>query len=61
LQHLLVHCIEAPDIYFAIAHGLSNNCFRRLDLTATRELLSYAPLDDAFEVLRDTLGDWLRD
>ena len=61
LQQLLIRCIEAPDISFAIAHGLSNNRFKRLDLTTTRELLGYTPQDDAFEVFGDALGDWLRD
>lgn len=61
LQHLLIRCIEAPDISFAIAHGLSDNRFTRLDLTSTRELLGYTPQDDAFEVFRDALNDWLRD
>jgi len=61
LQQLLVRCIEAPDIPFAIAHGLSDNRFTRLDLTSTRELLGYTPQDDSFEVFRDALNDWLRD
>ncbi|MGZ3715533.1 MAG: NAD-dependent epimerase/dehydratase family protein [Ktedonobacterales bacterium] len=61
LHQLLVRCIEAPDIGFAIAHGLSENRFKRLDLTSTRELLGYAPQDDAFAVFSETLGEWLRD
>jgi nucleoside-diphosphate-sugar epimerase len=61
LNQLLVRCIEAPAITFAIAHGLSENRFKRLDLTATRELLGYAPQDDAFAVFGDTLDEWLRD
>ncbi len=60
LNQLLVRCIEAPAIGFAIAHGLSENRFKRLDLTATRDLLGYAPQDDAFAIFGDTLGDWLR-
>ncbi len=60
LQHLLVCCIEVPDIPFAIAHGLSNNRFKRLDLTSTRELLGYMPRDDSFEVFDSALSDWLR-
>jgi nucleoside-diphosphate-sugar epimerase len=61
LQQLLIRCIETPDISFAIAHGLSDNRFKRLDLTATRELLGYTPQDDAFEIFGDALADWLRD
>jgi len=60
LSQLLVRCIEAPDIGFAIAHGLSENRFKRLDLTATREILGYAPQDDAFAFFGETLSDWLR-
>jgi hypothetical protein len=30
-------------------------------LRSTRELLGYAPQDDAFAVFQQTLGDWLRD
>jgi nucleoside-diphosphate-sugar epimerase len=61
LNQLLNRCIETPTIGFAIVHGLSENRFKRLDLTSTRELVSYAPQDDAFAVFNETLGDWLRD
>jgi hypothetical protein len=61
LQQLLVKCIEANDIPFAIVHGLSENRFKRLDLTSTRELLGYAPQDDAFAIFGETLSDWLRE
>ncbi|MFL5732374.1 MAG: NAD-dependent epimerase/dehydratase family protein [Chloroflexia bacterium] len=53
LNHLLVQCIETPDVPFAIVHGISNNRFKRLDLTSTRDLLGYAPQDDAFEIFKD--------
>jgi nucleoside-diphosphate-sugar epimerase len=61
LHQLLVRCIEAPDITFAIVHGLSENRFKRLDLTYTRDLLGYAPQDDAFAIFRETLDNWLQD
>lgn len=49
LNQLLLRCIEAPpDLRFLIAHGISNNRFKRLDLTSTREALGYAPEDDAY-------------
>src|SRR5262249_50332931 len=35
LHQLLAQCIEAPDITYAIVHGLSENRFKRLDLTST--------------------------
>ncbi|SRR5579884_3156092 len=48
LNQLLERCIETPDVQFAIVHGISDNRFKRLDLTSTRELVGYAPQDDAF-------------
>jgi nucleoside-diphosphate-sugar epimerase len=50
LNQLLVGCVETPNISFAIAQGISNNRFKRLDLSNTRELFGYAPQDDAFEL-----------
>jgi nucleoside-diphosphate-sugar epimerase len=50
LNQLLVRCIETPDIPFAIVQAVSNNRFKRLDITSARELLGYAPRDDAFEL-----------
>lgn len=61
LHHLLVRCIEVPDTDFAIVHGVSENRFKRLDLTSTRELLGYAPRDDAFAIFSETLDEWLRE
>ena len=50
LNQLLELCITTPDIPFAIVNGISNNRFKRMDLTSTRELLGYEPQDDAFEI-----------
>ncbi len=55
LNQLLVRCIETPEIRFAIVHGVSDNRYKRLDLASTRELLGYAPEDDAFKVFGDDL------
>jgi len=46
LQLLLERAIEVPELRFAVVHGLSDNRFKRLDLTDTRALLGYAPQDD---------------
>jgi len=49
---LLTLCID-QDLNgepFAIVHGISDNRFKRLDLTDTRELLGYKPSGDAFDV-----------
>lgn len=48
MNHLLEQCIETPDIPFGIVHGVSDNRFKRLDITSTRELVNYQPQDDAF-------------
>ena len=50
MSHLLVRCVETPDIQFAIVHGVSNNRFKFLDITPARELLEYDPQDDAFQI-----------
>ncbi|OTA21923.1 paratose synthase [Xenorhabdus beddingii] len=46
---LITCAIEAENITFFIAHGISNNRFKRLDLTQTRKMLGYSPQDDAFQ------------
>jgi nucleoside-diphosphate-sugar epimerase len=50
LSHLLVQCIETPDLPFAILQACSDNRFKRMDITSARELVGYTPQDDAFEV-----------
>lgn len=50
MVHLLVQCIETPHVKFAIAHGVSNNRFKFLDISSTREVLGYYPQDDAFQI-----------
>ena len=61
VNQLLVRCIEAIDVSFARVHAISNNRFKRLDLTSTRELLGYAPQDDAFEIFQADLPAWLQE
>ena len=48
---LFIRCIEAEmaEGPFMIAHGISDNRFKRLDLSDTRGLLGYEPKADAFE------------
>src|SRR5262249_36160536 len=46
LQQLIERCIEAENVRFAIFHALSDNRFKRLDITDARELVGYAPQDD---------------
>ena len=42
---LINRCIDADEIEFAIVHGLSEGRFKRMDITTTRELLGYEPVD----------------
>ena len=47
LNQLIARSIDAVDVRFAIVHGLSNNRFKRLDISNARDLLGYAPEDDS--------------
>lgn len=46
LNQLINRSIDAENIKFAIFHGLSNNRFKRLDISDARELVGYDPEDD---------------
>ena len=49
LVRLVVASIEAPnDLRFGVFHGVSNNRWKRLDISEARALLGYEPQDDAF-------------
>ena len=54
--HLFECAVEAEDIVFFVAHGISNNRFKRLDLTETRRVLGYSPADDAFQTFNIPIG-----
>lgn len=49
-NQLLIRCLETPGIKFAIAHAISNNRYKRLDLTETKEIFGYEPKADAFKI-----------
>jgi nucleoside-diphosphate-sugar epimerase len=53
-NNLLIKCLETPEITFVIAHAISDNKYKRLDLTEAKELLDYEPKVDVFEELTDT-------
>ena len=57
MNQLLVRCIEADGVGFAIVHAVSDNRFKRLDIASTRDLLGYAPEDDAFQIFGADLRD----
>ncbi|MGN6625921.1 MAG: NAD-dependent epimerase/dehydratase family protein [Tepidisphaeraceae bacterium] len=46
LCQLIARCIDAEDLKFAIFHGVSDNAFKRLDISNARALVGYAPEDD---------------
>lgn len=49
LTRLVASAIDAPDdLRFGIFHGVSNNRWKRLDISDARKELGYAPEDDAF-------------
>ena len=50
LNQLIERCIDDEKLKFAVFNGLSNNRFKRLDISDARELLGYAPQDDQTEV-----------
>jgi nucleoside-diphosphate-sugar epimerase len=46
---LIAAAVDAPDdLKFGIFNGVSNNRYKRMDLSDTRALLGYEPQDDAF-------------
>lgn len=49
--HLLERCIEVENVQFALVQAVSDNRFKRMDITSTRADVGYEPLDDAFERL----------
>lgn len=50
LNQLLQLCVDDEKLTFAIVNGLSDNAFKRLDLSSARELLGYRPKDDFAEL-----------
>ncbi len=50
LNQLIERCIDVENLQFAIFHGLSNNRFKRLDISDARELVGYEPQDDTTEL-----------
>lgn len=46
MNQLIEKCIDIETLQFAILNALSDNRFKRLDITDARELVGYAPQDD---------------
>jgi NAD(P)-dependent dehydrogenase (short-subunit alcohol dehydrogenase family) len=49
LHQLFQRCIDDERLGFALFHGVSNNRFKRLDISDARQVLGYAPVDDLAE------------
>jgi nucleoside-diphosphate-sugar epimerase len=53
LTLLVAGAIDAPDdLKLGVFHGISNNHWKRLDISEGTRLLGYHPQDDAFEIAR---------
>ena len=50
LHQLIERCIDTENVRFAILHGLSDNRFKRLDISDARALVGYQPQDDLTEI-----------
>lgn len=50
LHQLIEKCVDVENVQFAVLHGLSNNRFKRLDISDARELVGYDPQDDLTEL-----------
>jgi nucleoside-diphosphate-sugar epimerase len=50
LNQLIERCIDVENLRFAILHGLSDNRFKRLDISDARILVGYDPQDDATQL-----------
>ncbi len=57
LTHLFVQCIETEGVQFAIVQAVSDNRFKRMDITNTRDVVGYAPVDDAFRLFATGMHD----
>lgn len=52
LTHLIVQCLETPDLPYAVFQAVSDNRFKRMDISSARQLVNYQPQDDAFELFQ---------
>jgi hypothetical protein len=50
MNQLIEKSIDVEGLQFAILHGLSDNRFKRMDISDARELVGYEPMDDLMQV-----------
>jgi nucleoside-diphosphate-sugar epimerase len=51
-NQLLIRCLETPDITFLLTQAISDNLFKRLDITEARQVLGYEPRADSFKIFK---------
>lgn len=51
-NQLLVGCIETEGLHYEILNAISNNRYKRLDISETIEKVGYRPKADAFELFK---------
>ena len=51
-NQLLIGCIETKDIQYEVLNAISNNRYKRLDITESKEKVGYRPKADAFELFK---------
>ncbi len=59
LCQLIQRCIDVENLKFAILHGLSDNRFKRLDISDARVLVGYEPQDDLTETNINSSRDYI--
>jgi uronate dehydrogenase len=58
LTRLFDACLAAPDdLRYGVFHGISDNRWKRLDISDTRSVLGYQPEDDGFALAGLVSGD----
>ena len=51
-NQLLVRCIETEGLHYEILNAISNNRYKRLDISETIDKVNYHPKADAFELFK---------
>ncbi|AUC83165.1 NAD(P)-dependent oxidoreductase [Lacinutrix sp. Bg11-31] len=53
-NQLLIGCIETENIQYEVLNAISDNRYKRLDITESKEKVGYRPKKDAFELFKLT-------
>ncbi|REH48949.1 NAD-dependent epimerase/dehydratase family protein [Tenacibaculum gallaicum] len=51
-NQLLIGCIETENIQYEVLNAISDNRYKRLDITESKEKVGYQPKADAFELFK---------